>query len=143
MDAEHYRKLERMYHQAPINAYFQPKLHVSDRQATLTLTVRPEFFHAAGAAHGVVYFKALDDVTFFAAQSVEDRFFVVTVSFTIFFLRPVSSGVIRAVGRLVHESPRLLVAEGTLFDERERLIGHGSGTFMPSKVPLSPEIGYR
>jgi len=86
---------------------------VSDREATLTLTVRPEFFHAAGAAHGVVYFKALDDVTFFAAQSVEDRFFVVTVSFTIYFLRPVSSGVIRAVGRLVHESPRLLVAEGS------------------------------
>ncbi|SHK56858.1 PaaI family thioesterase [Rhodothermus profundi] len=144
MDPEaHFRKLERMYQQAPINAYFQPQLHVSERQATLTIPIRPEFFHAASAVHGAVYFKALDDVTFFAAQSVETRFFIVTVSFTLYFLRPVTSGVLKARGRLVHHAPRLLVAEGELYDERNRLIGRGSGTFMPSKILLSSEIGYQ
>ncbi len=143
MRTEHYRKLERMYQQAPINAYFRPELRVAERQATLTLPIRPEFFHAAGAAHGAVYFKALDDATFFAAQSVEERFFVVTVSFTIYFLRPVASGIIKAIGRVVYRSPRLVVAEGELYDEQAHLIGRGSGTFMPSNIPLSPAIGYR
>ncbi len=57
---EHFRKLERMYASAPINAYFAPTLHVSDACADVSITVRPEFFHAAHALHGSVYFKALE-----------------------------------------------------------------------------------
>ena len=28
--SEHFRRLERMYHAAPINEYFQPKLHIPE-----------------------------------------------------------------------------------------------------------------
>ena len=139
---DHFRKLERMYQHAPINAFFHPSLHVEEGRATLTMVVRPEFFHAAGAAHGAVYFKALDDVTFFAAQSLVDDVFVLTVSFTIHFLRPVRGGTMRAEGRVVHRSRRLIVAEGEIYDEEGRVVGRGSGLFMPSQVPLGPEIGY-
>ena len=33
------------------------------------MTVRPDFFHAAGAVHGSVYFKLLDDAAYFDALS--------------------------------------------------------------------------
>lgn len=127
---EHFRKLEHMYRRAPINAFFNPTLHVEADRARLTMDVRPQFFHAAAAAHGAVYFKVLDDV------------FILTVSFTIHFLRPVTGGTLRAEGRVVHRSRRLIVAEGEIFDDAGRLVGRGSGLYMPSQVPLRPEIGY-
>ncbi len=74
---EHYRKLERMYAAAPVNAYFRPELKVSEGKAEVVIPVRPEFFHAAHAVHGAVYFKALDDASFFAVSSVVTDVFVV------------------------------------------------------------------
>jgi uncharacterized protein (TIGR00369 family) len=140
---EHYRKLEQMYSKAPINDFFQPELRIEEGKATLTMEIRPDFFHAANAVHGSVYFKALDDATFFAAQSLVTDVFVLTVSFTIYFLRPLFEGRVKTVGQVVHQSQRLIVAEGKLLDEEERIAGMGSGTFMRSRVRLSPEIGYR
>jgi uncharacterized protein (TIGR00369 family) len=139
----HYRKLERMYAGAPTNVYFRPQLHVGEGVAEVRLAVRPDFFHAAGAVHGSVYFKALDDATFFAANSLVDDVFVLTTSFNLYLLRPVSAGELLARGRVVHRSTRLLVAEGVLSDERGREVARGSGTFLPSTIRLSEEIGYR
>jgi len=140
---EHYRRLERMYAGAPTNAYFRPTLQVSDGAAEVRLVVRPDFFHAANAVHGSVYFKALDDATFFAANSLVRDVFVLTTQFTLYLLRPVSEGELVARGRVVNRSKRLIVAEGVLVDHRDREIARGSGTFMPSTVELSAEIGYR
>jgi uncharacterized protein (TIGR00369 family) len=142
--SEHFRRLERMYAVAPINEYFAPRLQIVDAGiAELRLTIRPEFHHAAHAAHGAVYFKALDDATFFAANSLVDDVFVLTTSFNLYLTRPVSEGEIVATARVVSRSKRLYVAEGVLVDARGREIARGSGTFMPSTIALSEEIGYR
>jgi len=140
---EHFRKLERMYRSAPVNAFFQPSLKISLGRAEVTIPVRPDLFHAAGAVHGAVYFKAMDDATFFAVASLIDDVFPVTVTFTTYLTRPISEGEMRAVGEVVHQSKRLFIAEAQLFDSHGRPIGRGSGTFMKSSIPLSPEIGYR
>lgn len=140
--AEHFRKLERMYLGAAANAFYSPTIEVSEGAARITVPVRPEFFHAAGGVHGSVYFKALDDAAFFAANSLVRDVFIVTVSFTVYFTRPISSGTMTATGRVVHRSLRLLLAEAELVDGRGRAIGRGSGSFMPSRIPLSPAIGY-
>jgi uncharacterized protein (TIGR00369 family) len=142
VDAEHFRKLERMYHAAPINAYFQPVLTVADGEAEVAIRVRPEFFHAAAAVHGSVYFKALDDAAFFAVNSVVTDVFVLTVSYNVYLTRPISEGNLRAKARVVHRSRQLFLADAELFDDRSRQIARGSGSFMRSAIPLSPEIGY-
>src|SRR5437763_12114499 len=142
--SEHYRRLERMYHAAPINEYFAPKLRIPEAGvAELRLVIRPDFHHAAGAAHGVVYFKALDDATFFAANSLVEDVFVLTVSFNLYFTRPVSEGEVVARGRVVSRSKRLYVAEGVSEDARGREIARGSGTFMPSTMTLADLPRYR
>src|SRR6185503_14989505 len=138
IDPEHFRKLERLYHGAPINQFFRPTLAVSHGAAELVLPVRPEFFHAAGAVHGSVYFKALDDAAFFAVNSVVTDVFVLTASFTIHLLRPVSEGALRATGRVVHRSRQLFLADAELFDDASRQIARGTGSFMRSSIPLSP-----
>ncbi len=132
-----------MYHGAPINAHYRPTLVVSEGRAELTIPVRREFYHAAGAVHGAVYFKALDDAAFFAVSSLVEEVFVLTVSFTIYLTRPIAEGEMRAVGRVVHASRRLFIAEAELAGADGREIARGSGTFMRSNVRLTPEIGYR
>jgi uncharacterized protein (TIGR00369 family) len=139
---EHYRKLERMYASARINEYFRPKLEVRHGSARLVIPVRPDFHHAADAVHGTVYFKALDDACYFAAASLLEGLLVLTASFNLHFLRPVSEGELVAEGRLVHRSRRLFVAEGVLVDRDGRELARGGGSFMPTRTALSAEIGY-
>ena len=90
-----------MYQAAPANEYFRPAIRIDEGTAEVRLTVRPDFFHAANAVHGSVYFKLLDDATFFAASSLVDGVFVLTASFNIYFLRPISAGVMTARGTVV------------------------------------------
>ncbi len=143
IDETHFRKLERLYHEAaPINRFFHPTLRVSHGTAELLIPVRPDFFHAAHAVHGSVYFKALDDAAFFAVSSLVSDVFVLTASFNIYLIRPVTGGTLRAVGRVVHRSRNLFLAEAELFDADEHQAGRGSGSFMRSNIPLTPEIGY-
>ena len=131
-----------MYASAPVNEYYAPTMRVSEGRAEVTIPVRPDFFHAGGAVHGLVYFKALDDAAFFAVHSLVDDVFVLTVSFNLYLTRPISEGEMKATGRVVHRSRRFFVAESVLVDSDGREIARGSGTFMPSNIPLSPEVGY-
>jgi len=141
-DDDHFRKLERMYAAAPVSRWYGIRVIVSDGEAEVRLPVRPEFLHAAHAVHGSVYFRALDDAAFFAANSKVRDVFVLTVSFTVSLVRPVSDGELRAVGRVLHGGGRLFLAESTLFDGAGELLGRGSGVFARSSIPLEPSIGY-
>ena len=139
---EHYRRLERMYASAPVNQYFAPSMHVSEGRAEVIIKVRPDFFHAAHAVHGVLYFKLLDDAAFFAVNSLVHDVFVLTVSFNIYLTRPVSEGELKASGRVVHRSQRLFIAESELTNAEGQEIARGNGVFMRSTIELSPELGY-
>lgn len=141
-NAEHYRKLEALYRSAPINAFYEPAIEVSEGAARIEITARSAFWHAAHAVHGSVYFKALDDAAFFAANSLIDDAFVLTVSFHVHFLRPLTTGLMTATGRVLMSSRRLMVAEATLVDDDGRDIGRGSGTFARSRIALTSDVGY-
>ena len=142
VDEEHFRRLERMYHGAPINRFFRPVIRVSSGATELDVPLRPDFFHAAHAVHGSVYFKALDDAAFFAVSSLVPDVFVLTASFNIYLTRPVTEGTLVASGRVVHRSRTLFLAEAELRDPQQRLVARGSGSFMRSTIALTPEVGY-
>jgi len=139
---EHYRKLERMYAAAPVNRHFAPTLTVGDGTAEVRMEVREDFHHSAGAMHGCIYFKCLDDAAFFAANSRVTEYFVLTAHFALDLLRPVSSGELRAVGTVTEEDERAIHATATLYDEEDNVVGRGQGRFARSRMPLSPEVDY-
>jgi len=141
-DPEHYRKLERMYASAPVTQWYGATIRVDDGSAHVEIPIRSDFHHAAHAVHGSVYFRALDDAAFFAANSQVSDAFVLTVSFSVHFLRPVVSGVLHARGRVVHGGRRLFTAESHLFDDSGTLLGQGSGVFTKSAIALEPSVGY-
>jgi uncharacterized protein (TIGR00369 family) len=138
----HHRKLEHLYAVAPITGWYGASIRIADGQAEVRIPVRSEFYHSAAAVHGSVYFRALDDAAFFAANSRVTDVLVLTVSFTVHFTAPVCDGELLAVGRVVHEARRLVVAESALRDDAGRLLATGSGTFTRSRIALTQEIGY-
>ena len=127
---------------ATINDYYRPELEVAEGSAEVRIQVDPKFFHAAGSVHGSVYFKALDDAAFFAANSVVEDVFVLTTNFNIHLLRPVTEGMLIATGTLVSATKNLLIADAELKDDRGRLVGRGTGTFMKSRMLLADVDGY-
>ena len=140
---EHYRKLERMYDAAPINQWFKPELTVGEGQAELRLPLRDDFHHAAGAVHGSVYFKALDDATYFAVNSTVPDLFVLTARFEMDLLKPVRTGSLVAKAKVTGKDERRIYATGELFDDQGVLLAVGKGAFARSQIPLTPEVHYR
>jgi uncharacterized protein (TIGR00369 family) len=139
---DHFRKLEHLYRIAPINAFYEPALTITEGAAELSIEIQPKMHHAVGAVHGSVYFKALDDSAFFAANSLETEVFLLTASFNIHLIRPVTEGRITAHGTLTEQTGRVFFAESKLRDGKGNLIGTGAGTFMRSKLALAPDSGY-
>lgn len=141
---EHYRKLQWMYtHEAPINKFFKPEIEISHGRAEVRMISNPKYFHAANAVHGAVYFKMMDDAAFFAVNSLVDDVFVLTASFNIHFLRPVVYGELRAVGEVVYNARKSFLAEAILYNEKDKVIGRGSGNFVKSQIPLDEHVGYK
>jgi len=139
----HWRALESLYASAPVNRLFSSELAiVGDGVSRITFHVEPSCFHAAGAAHGTVYFKMLDDAAFYAANTLVTDRFLLTTAFNLHFTRPVHCETIVAEGRWISGRRRVLVAEARLLDEDGEEVGRGTGTFMRSHIALSGLAGY-
>ncbi|TVT54613.1 MAG: PaaI family thioesterase [Sedimenticola thiotaurini] len=141
-DVTHLRALERMYLAAPINQLYLPTIAVSEGEAEISIELQSAYHHAAGAVHGSVYFKMLDDAAFFAANSLEPEYFVLTASFTTYLIRPVTKGVMRSVGRVVNQTKNQFIAESVAYDSRGKEIARGNGIFVKGKLPLREAMGY-
>lgn len=141
-EQSHWRGLERCYVAAPINSIYHPRITIAEGVSEIEIDLPERLHHAAGAVHGSVYFKMLDDAAFFAANSMEPDVFMLTTSFTTYLTRPVSEGVMRAEGRLVNQNRSQMVAESVVYNADGREIGRGSGLFVRSKVLLRDVPGY-
>lgn len=139
----HWRALEGLYASAPINHMFRSKLEITGEGVSrISFLVEPDCFHAAGAAHGTIYFKMLDDAAFYAANThVTDRF-LLTTSFNMHLSQPIRGGIVVAEGRWVSGRRRVLVAESRLLDADGEEVARGTGTFMRSRIALSSLPGY-
>lgn len=139
----HFRALESLYAAAPINDLFQSRLEIGERgRSRIVFQVDEGFHHAAGAAHGTIYFKMLDDAAFYAANSLVSDRFLLTTGFNLHFTKPVRKGEVVAQGRWISGKRRVFVAEASLIDAEGEEIGRGTGTFMRSHIPLSSLPGY-
>ncbi len=139
----HFRALESLYASAPVNALFASDLEIlGEGRARITFDVTEDCYHAAGAAHGTIYFKMLDDAAFYAANTLVTDRFLLTTSFNLHFTKPVRIGRVVAEGHWVSGRKRVFVAESRLVDSDGDEIGRGTGTFMRSRIALSSLPGY-
>ena len=141
--ALHWRALERLYASAPVNSLFRSTLDIiGEGRARITFEVDDNVFHAAGAAHGTIYFKMLDDAAFYAANSMVTDRFLLTTAFNIHLTKPIRGGRLVAEGKWISGRKRVFVAESNLIDDDGDEVGRGTGTFMRSRIGLSGLAGY-
>ena len=140
--AAHYRALESLYRHAPINRLFSSEIEIREGYARISFDIGEEVFHAAGAAHGTIYFKMMDDAAFYACNSLVTDRFLLTTAFNLNFTRPLKGGPVIAEGRWESGRRRVFVADTRLVDADGEIAGRGTGTFMRSHIPLSSLAGY-
>ena len=140
----HLRALEALYASAPVNGLFASTLALPEAgRSEIRFTVSPQSFHAAGAAHGTLYFKMLDDAAFYAANGLVSDRFLLTTAFNLHFTKPMRVGEARAEGRWISGKRRVFVAEARIIDFEGEECARGTGTFMRSHIALSGLDGYR
>ena len=140
----HYRALEQLYASAPINQLFRSALTLAEAgRSQIDFTVEPASFHAAGAAHGTLYFKMLDDASFYAANSLVSDRFLLTTAFNLHFTKPLREGPAVAEGRWISGKRRVFVAEARIVDSSGEECARGTGTFLRSHIALAGLAGYR
>ena len=139
----HFAALESLYAAAAINHLFESRLEIVESGvARIHFTIDERMHHAAGAAHGTIYFKMLDDAAFYAANSLVTDNFLLTTAFNLLLTRPIKAGPVVAEGRWVSGRRRVLVADSRLVEGEGEEIARGTGTFMRSRFSLSSLPGY-
>ena len=140
----HLRALESLYNSAPINRLFVSRLSLPEAgKSLIDFNVAQDSFHAAGAAHGTLYFKMLDDAAFYACNGLVSDRFLLTTAFNLHFTKPMRDGEARAEGRWISGKRRVFVAEARIVDSEGEECARGTGTFMRSHITLSGLDGYR
>jgi uncharacterized protein (TIGR00369 family) len=140
----HFRALEALYRSAPVNAMFESSLEIVEQGvARVRFEVAENVYHAAGAAHGTVYFKMLDDAAFYACNSMVTDRFLLTTAFNLHFTKPLRAGPVTAEGRWVSGRKRVFVGEARLIDANGEEAARATGTFLRSHIPLTSLAGYR
>lgn len=140
----HFRRLESLYRSAPVNALFESELTIASAgESEIRFHVAAASFHAAGAAHGTLYFKMIDDAAFYAANSLVSDRFLLTTAFNLHFTRPMRGGEARAFGRWISGHRRVLIAEARIVDASGEECARGTGTFLRSHIALTSLKGYR
>ncbi len=139
----HLRALEGLYRSAPVNALFESRLDLPETgRSEIRFMVGKESYHAAGAAHGTLYFKMMDDAAFYAANSMVTDRFLLTTAFNLFFTKPMRIGEAVAEGRWISGKRRVFVAEARIIDSTGEECARGTGTFLRSSISLSGLAGY-
>ncbi|MBP7398736.1 MAG: PaaI family thioesterase [Chitinophagales bacterium] len=134
----HYRRLEQMFLKAPVTQLFKnSSIEIAPNKCMITWNVDSHFFHAGKSLHGAAYFKMLDDAAYFAAASLNDIQFILTKTFQVKFIRPVTGGLITAEGISKMNAQGNIKATSVLRSQDNKILASGEGEFAISKLLLS------
>ena len=104
-------------------------VEVEPGRVVIELDAGPQHRHGGGVVQGGVITQIADAAMGMSlATFQEDGTWNTTIELKINFLRPVVSGRIRAVGRVVEMKRSLLFSEADVVDEEGRLVARASST---------------
>jgi uncharacterized protein (TIGR00369 family) len=101
-------------------------------RVVLELEAGPQHRHGGGVVQGGVITQIADAAMGMSLGTLqEDGMWNTTIELKINFIRPVISGRIRAVGRVVEMKQTLFFSEADVLDEQDRLVARASSTCLP------------
>ena len=108
-------------------------IRIEGGEAQIDIELRDELCNSWGVAHGGVTMTLLDVVMAHAARSPDIHLpdggrGVVTIEMKTSFMRP-GIGRLRGMGKLLTRTASMAFCEGSVFDAKDVLIAHATGTF--------------
>jgi uncharacterized protein (TIGR00369 family) len=101
-------------------------------RVVLELEAGPQHRHGGGVVQGGVVAQIADAAMGMSLATLqEDGLWNTTIELKMNFIRPVISGRIRAVGRVVEMKQTLMFSEADVLDDQGRLVARASSTCMP------------
>ncbi|MEP6753762.1 MAG: PaaI family thioesterase [Candidatus Dormiibacterota bacterium] len=101
-------------------------------RVVLELETGPQHRHGGGLVQGGIITQIADAAMGMSLGTLqEDGMWNTTIELKINFIRPVISGRIRAIGRVVEMKQTLFFSEADVLDEQGRLVARASSTCMP------------
>jgi uncharacterized protein (TIGR00369 family) len=98
-------------------------------RVVVELDAGPQHRHGGGVVQGGVITQIADAAMGMSLATLqEDRIWNTTIELKINFIRPVVSGRIRAIGRVVEMKQTLMFGEADVLDEQGRLVARASST---------------
>jgi uncharacterized protein (TIGR00369 family) len=133
----HHRRLEALYHAAPTNAFMPSKITIGHGVAQLRMEMSAHYGQAIGNVHGMFPCKVLDEVGFYAANSLFDDVWLTTASLSTDYTGPIEvTDVLHARADVVHAGKSSVIIEGRVWTDDGTLVARGNGTFVRTKSPL-------
>ena len=133
----HFTFLQKLYLQAPIQKlYPKTTIDIKEKEASISMPISLNHLHAENSMHGSVYFRLLDDAAFFAANSIEDKYFVLTATFKVKLMKPISKGLLTSKGIVTEFNNSKIFARSLLYNEENELLASGEGIFIRSTIKL-------
>jgi uncharacterized protein (TIGR00369 family) len=100
-------------------------------RVVIEIEAGPQHRHGGGVVQGGVITQIADAAMGMSSATLQaDGEWNTTIELKINFIRPVISGRIRAVGRVVEMKNTLLFSEADVLDEKGRLVARASSTCM-------------
>jgi len=101
----------------------------NERQATISLEIRPELLNLGGILHGGVHASLIDTVIGMLIMVVRGEENIVTTNLNMHFLASTSSGRVFATAEIVHMTRRSVTAQGYVRSENGEQLAFGTATF--------------
>lgn len=128
------KKAQAHFERVPFNQLIGMRLmDLKDGEATINLTVREEIKQPHGLLHGGATASLIDTAMAFAVitkLTPEEK--AATVDLNVYYLRPVTSGEISCVAKIVKPGKRLFTVSAEVFNEEQKMIATALSTY--SKV---------
>jgi uncharacterized protein (TIGR00369 family) len=104
-------------------------IDINEGESTFELAVKPQLMNSLGKVQGGVIGLMADAAMAIAFGTYldEDSSFS-TIEFKINFFRPVSSGLLTAIGKVVNKGKKMAYTECEVFSDEHKLVAKSVGT---------------
>lgn len=131
INEESVKEAKEAFAKAPFNQLIGMNLtDLKDGEATINLTVRAEIRQPHGLLHGGVTASLIDTAMAFAVitkLTKEEK--ASTIDLNVHYLRPVTSGEIVCVAKVVKPGRRIFTVSAEVFNEEKKLIATALSTY--------------
>lgn len=107
---------------------------LDDRTYSFEIPITPFMHNSTGAVHGGILATLIDSTMgSLINRSLPQDKYAVTTELKVNYLRPAKGASLRSEATFLHRGQTLVVMDTSIYDERNKRVAHGTGTFIVLK----------